>query len=160
MMEEESSFQATYNYSIKLLSRMDYSIHKLTQKLKSKNCDEFDIEDTIQKLIDNKFINESEYTRNKTKQFIMKGFSNEMVLQKLEQDFLQSSTAKIAQVREEQGVTELDMIKSLIDQKLKGKRIPNEPTEHLKLKSKLVSFLGSKGYPYEEIESALGYYIK
>lgn len=159
-MENESSFETTYNYSIKLLSRMDYSIHKLTQKLKSKQYNQFDIEDVIQKLTENKFINEIEYTQNKTKQLLLKGFSNEMILQKLEQDFLQSSTSQIAEVREESGSSELEMIKMLIDQKLKGARIPSEATEHQKLKSKLVSFLASKGYPYEEIESALGYYIK
>jgi SOS response regulatory protein OraA/RecX len=159
-MEQESDFQTTYNYSIKLLSRMDYSIHKLTQKLKSKQYDEFHIADVIDKLIANKFINEAEYTRNKTTQLILKGFSNEMVLQKLEQSFLESSTAQIAMLRQESGSTELEMIKTLIDLKLKGTRIPTEALEHQKLKSKLVSFLAGKGYPYEEIESALGYYIK
>ncbi len=51
---------SSFNYALRLLSRRDYSIYELKEKLKKK-YDEKEIEDTIEKLLERELLNDMRY---------------------------------------------------------------------------------------------------
>ncbi|MGK0367165.1 MAG: regulatory protein [Thermoproteota archaeon] len=144
-----------YNYCIKLLSKCDYSIYKITNKLNQKQFPEDQIETVINHLIRKKFINEEGYIRKRVLQFLEKGFSNSAIITKCELENLDVHEMVIEDVRNEIGRPAEDEIKNLINKKLKYKTIPTDPDQLFKFKQSIARFLQSKGHNYLEIEPYL-----
>jgi regulatory protein len=161
-MEEnikESSFKTGMDYAIRILSLRDYSIHKLKLKLEGRNILPEHIEEVISKLLEYKYINEEEYTLSRIKQLLLKGYANSFILQKLNQEYLYSDDNTIDNLRSEQGFDTDKQLNQLIEKRLRHKEIPNDPEQKNKLKNKVFSFLASKGYNYDQINTALQEYI-
>lgn len=144
-----------YNYAIFILSKRDYSIHKMRAKLKTRKYEEDEINETIDKLIDKNFLREDEYKRLRIKSLLVKGFSNSYILRKLEQEHLLSSNEEIDIIRNDQQLGQEDGLNALVEKKLRGKVIPQDYEAKMKLKNKVMNFLASKGYDYQEAKNAL-----
>lgn len=149
-----------YNYAIFLLSKRDYSIHKIKLKLRSKQYEEEEILQAIDKLIQQNYLREEEYKRMRIKSLLIRGYSNSYIANKLEQEYLNSNDIEINTVRSEQEISTGNTISSLVQKKLRGKVIPQEFDAKMKLKNKILSFLASKGHSFEEANEAISLFIK
>lgn len=143
--------QSAYNYSIKLLSKRDYSTFKLSKKLIQKNYEEDEIEDTIQKLIDLKYIREDEYRRSLIISLLRRSFESNYIIQKLYQEKLYTNDDEINEIKSEIGHDTNEQITKLIDYKIKCSKTPENEEDKFKLKTKIITFLASKGYEFESI---------
>ena len=144
-----------YQYSIRLLSLRDYSEHKMRQKLLDKNYDADEIDEVIQKLIDMNYLREEEYRRMRVKTLLVKGYGNAYIIKKLQQENLVVGNSLIDDLRRENDLQELNQVDYLIQKKLRGKSIPSDWEEKNKLKAKIIRFLASKGYSFDQIKDPI-----
>lgn len=141
-----------YNYCIRLLSKRDYSVYKIKRKLNERKYDIDVIESVVEKLLEQNYLREDEFKRQKIKQHLYKGYSNSYIQNKLSStEKLTCTDEEIDRLREDMGHTSIDQINGLIDKKLRGNKSPNSFEEKMKLKKKLMSFLISKGHSYDQI---------
>jgi regulatory protein len=152
--------KTAYQHAIYLLSRQDYSIHKMREKLRLKEFEDEEINTTIDKLLEQNYLREEEYARMRTKMLLTKGYSNTYVIQKLNSEKLSTTTDDINTLREEQGFLIDDEVKKLIEKKLRNKEIPEAYEEKLKLKNKVLRFLISKGHSFHTASSQLNTYLE
>lgn len=157
--DAEIEYKEAYNYSIYLLSKRDYSNHKLTQKLKSRKYTKDTIEKVIQKVTDQGYLREEAYTTMRIKTLLYKGYANFFIKQKLAQEFLEVDDNRIDQLRAENHISKDESINYLIDKKLRYKEIPKDKAEFFKLKDKVIRFLISKGHDYQTAKQLLQEYI-
>ena len=127
----------------------------MTKKLKSRGFEAEQIEETIEKLHSYNYLREEEYTRGRIKQLILKGYANSYIIQKLAQEQLIQDVSLINEIRETQDLRTESQVIYLIEKKLRGKEIPTEFSQKMKLKDKITRFLISKGYRFEEIGNHL-----
>ncbi len=158
-MSEEKSYKKAFDYSIRLLSLRDYSIYKMRQKLKERKFDADDIEIVINKLLEYNYLREDEYKRIRIKQLLVKGYANNYIIQKLEQEQLFVDDSNINEIRDTQDLGSSKQIQYLIEKKLRFKEIPSEWEAKQKLKNKVINFLISKGYKYADVQSYIKEYI-
>lgn len=154
-VEEENFPKKAFDYSLRLLSQRDYSVFKMTAKLKSRGFDKAAIEQTIQKLHSFNYLREEEYTKGRIKQLILKGYSNSFILHKLSQEGLTGQVEIIEEIRTTQDLGTESQIIYLIDKKLRGKEIPEEYESKMKLRNKVTRFLISKGFGFSDIGNHL-----
>lgn len=154
-LNDQSSPKKALDYAIRILSIKDYSIYKMRMKLKERKFSSEDIETTIEKLLEYNYLREEEYARMRIKQLLVKGFSNSYILRKLEYEELTATESDIDAIREEQDLGSETQIDYLVEKKLRYKEIPQDFEGKMKLKKKVLTFLISKGYNFEEANSAL-----
>lgn len=159
MLEEASEEKKAFDYALRLLALRDYSVHKMKMKLKQRKFSAEDIDKAVERLQSYNYLREEEYTRIRIKQLLMKGYANSYIINKLTQEKLNISSEAIENMRKEQGFLAYDQIKYLIEKKLRGREIPYEFELKMKLKNKIMRFLISKGYHFDEINSALKSYF-
>jgi regulatory protein len=147
--------QSAYQYSLYLLSGQDYSEFKLRQKLRLKQFEQNEIDETIKKLIDKNYLREEEYKRLLAKRWISKGYSDQMIKRRGQQEDLEFSSKELRDWRDESGRSSDDVITALVSKKLRGKVIPSGREERQKLRDKVSRFLLSKGYGFDEIKTAV-----
>mgnify|MGYP001165364190 CR=1 FL=1 len=162
-MEEDEELKAeykkAYNYCIFLLSKRDYSEYKIKNKLRSRKHTPEIITEVIGQLTEQGYLREEEYKRQRIKQFILKGFANKFILQKLSQEHLTGEEEEIEKIRNEQYLYSDEMIDQLIQKKLRGKDIPKDFESKQKLKNKVLRFLILKGHSFDSVLPKLNEYI-
>jgi regulatory protein len=151
-MEEN---KLAYNYSIRILSRKDYSIYKMQQKLKGRGHSKEVIDETVDKLVEQNYIRENEYKRIRIKTLLVKQYSNSYIIQKCAQEMLDITKDDIDIIRTEYSIHDNDTIKYLIEKKLRYKEIPTEWEPKMKLKNRIMNYLKTKGYSYELISKSI-----
>lgn len=152
-------FQKCYHFSIKLLSKKDYSIFKLKQKLVGQNFTEDEICETINRLQELNYLREEEFTQTRIKSLITRYYSNQYIQEKLLSEGLTSHDEMINSIRNEYDLNTDKVIQYLIQKKIGTKIISSDSEENYKIKNKVMSFLSSKGYGYDEIEYVLEEFI-
>lgn len=157
---DDPNLKKGMDYAIRILAIKDYSIHKMKEKLKTREILQEDIEAIIEILIHKRYLREEEYTDSRIKQLIKKNYGNDFILQKLEQENLISNSENIDAIRYEFGMSSDDQLRALIEKKLRSKTIPTDHENKMKLKNKVISFLSTKGYNYDQINSAIQEFIK
>ena len=160
MDEEKDRFNEAFNYSIKLLSGKDYSIYKMKTKLSQRNFNNDEIERVIAKLLDYKYLREDDYMKMSIKQLLVKGYANQYIIRKLALEDLFPTDSDIELIRSEQGLGSTQQIDYLIEKKLRSKEIPYEIEAKMKLKKKILSFLISKGYQFEQAGGRLDRFLE
>ncbi len=140
-------FKDCYLYSIKILTKKDYSIFKLKKKLKSKDFSEEKISTTIDYLVEKKFLRENEYIRMRAESLIKKSYSSTYIKQKLLHEELYIEEHEIDEIKVALGLDQQEIIKELIHKKTMSTNNCN--------RDKALRFLQSKGYSYEEVESCI-----
>lgn len=153
--KSKQSPKKAFDYALRILSQRDYSVFKMKEKLKLRDFSKSAIEATIQKLHSYNYLREDEYTRGRIKQLIVKGYANQYILKKLSLEELTAEESVIEDIRVSQELGTESQIVYLIDKKLRGLEIPSEFNLKMKLKDKIIRFLISKGYSFEEIGTHL-----
>lgn len=148
-----------YEYSIRLLSKRDYSKFKLKMKLLQREYSEGEIDEAIKELEAKNFLREEEYMRIRVKTLLLNGHANRIIQMKLEQEELYPSDDFINTLREENGLIQSDVITSLIEKKLRGKTISSDMDERIKLQNKIMNSLASKGFEYHDIKEKVQSYF-
>lgn len=159
-LNEQSTFKKGWDYALRILAIKDYSIHKMKEKLKMRGINSEDSEKIIHKLLELNYLREHEYTKMRIKLLLTKGYSNSYITRKLSQEHLRTNNEEIDEIRSEQNLHSSTQMEYLIQKKLRGKTIPNDFESKMKLKNKIISFLVSKGYNYEEIKIGIEKIIK
>lgn len=135
---------SAYDAAIKLLCRKDYSRYKLSQKLLDKDYPLHEIEETVEKLVKQRYLREDYYIEARIKGFIRKNYSARYIQQKLAQEHLDVPIDKILHVFEGVDVTEQDQVKKLIEKKRLS--IGESENDEFKIKEKIYRFLVGKGH--------------
>lgn len=143
------------DYSIRLLGLRDYSVFKMRGKLKERKHTTEEIDYVIQKLEEYNYLREDEYKRMRIKQLLVKGFSNSYIIRKIAQEELTVHEADINAIRDEQDLGVEAQIDYLVEKKIRYKDIPEDFEGKMKLKKKVMTFLVSKGYGFEEAQRAI-----
>jgi regulatory protein len=144
-----------YQYSLRLLAQRDYSQKKLTKKLLEKSFEAEEINQAISKLVENNYLREEEYKRAKTRYYLKKGYSPQLTQKKLSQE-LEISTDEIHEIAHEASISSADKMQELIQKKIKINNLQSLDYESkTKLILKAKRFLYSKGYSFEQINSAM-----
>lgn len=151
--------KSCYNYSLDLLAKQDYSIYKINQKLKQKEFSKSEIQETIDLLIQKNLLREENYINIQVQKLIHKGYSSQYIIQKLECESIIVSSDIIEQIRKSLDQDEIASTKQLIRKKISGKKVPTNELELEKFKSKIMYYLGSKGYSIEESKHAINEYL-
>ncbi|MCO4753922.1 MAG: regulatory protein RecX [Bacteriovoracaceae bacterium] len=141
-----------FDYCVKLLTKRDYSRFKLKQKLIQRDHSEDEVEEVIERLQKLNYLREENYARMRIKNLLLSGYSNQFIQSKLELEELFVSEQLIDTVRQDNGLVQESALDQLIDKKMRSKQIPDDADAKLKLKNKLLSFLASKGYDFDEIQ--------
>ncbi|MBY0516161.1 MAG: recombination regulator RecX [Bacteriovoracaceae bacterium] len=158
--EKPKPKSTAYQYALYLLSGQDYSAFKLKQKLKLKGYEVDEIETTLSLLIEKNYLRESEYKRLLAKRWISKGYSDQMIKRRGEQEALTFDSEELKDWRNESGSQSEDVIEKLVQKKLRGQTIPSDRLAQQKLRDKVTRFLLSKGYGFDEIKRAVQLALK
>ena len=138
-------------YSVKLLSRRDYSEFKLRVKLQNKQFQDFEIDEAIEALKIKKYINEENYTENRIIELILRNYGNLYIINKLNEEKLYPEEININKIRTERNMEEENIIQILLIKKAHSlKDIPL-----LKKKNKINSYLTAKGFDFYSIEKVI-----
>lgn len=143
-MEQRSKKTKSYKHAIKLLSKKDYSVHKMKTKLLDKSFDEFEVDETINELIEQNYLREEEYVRQRVRGLFYKNYSSSYIIQKLAQEYVYIDQDFIDKLKEEWGVDEDDLAANLIHKRTRN--LSSEPEDLYKLKVKIRRKLESKGF--------------
>lgn len=80
--------KAAYDYSIRLLSKRDYSRFKLKQKLILRGFEEEEVDHALEEVANKGFLREEEYMRIRVKTLLINGHANKIIQMRLEQEEL------------------------------------------------------------------------
>ncbi len=134
-----------YNDAIKLLAKRDYSRFKLVQKLKQKGHSKEAIDETIEELLEKKYLREDLYIEARIKGLIRKGYAADFIKKKLAAENCSIETDQVYKQMEELKIDERSIVFDLIEKKLYGKELSES-------RDKVMRFLLSKGYSYPLIK--------
>lgn len=150
-----------YNYSIHLLARQDYSEYKLRQKLRSKKDNlHHEIEEVIEKLKERRLLKEENYRRLFIRKWMIKGESEDKIRKRGHMEKLQFDDDEFEVCSKELGFSDEDSLEKLVAKKLRSKEIPQDTSEKLKLRDKVLRYLISKGHGFEESKRSLAKYFE
>jgi SOS response regulatory protein OraA/RecX len=143
--------KSVYNKALDLLSRQDYSISKLSAKLKSSHYDEEEIKETITKLQSLKLLNEEDYAKRRIISYIQRGQGIKLISLNLEKEKIYVSEQFVQDIYESLQVDTHQQVQELIENKCRYMRINSDTTQDdiFKLQQKLLRHLTSKGHDFE-----------
>jgi regulatory protein len=147
--------QSAYQYALYLLSAQDYSEFKLRQKLRLKQFEQTEIDETLTKLIEKNYLREEEYKRLLARRWIAKGYSDSMIKRRGEQEQLSFTSEDLLNCRQEMDRSSEDTISLLVQKKMRGRDLPIDREGKQKLREKVSRFLLSKGYGWDDVRKAV-----
>ncbi len=150
--QELSPQKAAYLYAIKLLTKRDYSKHKLQLKLKTRGYDEEHIQDAVDEIIEKGYLKEETYTTARVKGLIHKGLHPSFIQTKLEEEHIQITIEEINEVFKEYKVTTRDQILTLLSKKMRSIDFEKDQERMDQLRFKLIRYILTKGHDLEEIK--------
>ncbi|WP_372653315.1 regulatory protein RecX [Halobacteriovorax sp.] len=151
----ESTSKSAYLYIIKLLTKKDYSEHKLRVKLGSKGYEEADIDLAIEEVISKGFLREKEYATARAKVLMKKGYHPQYIEAKLAEEQLSVTSSTINEIFEEYNMTTDSQLSELLEKKLRI-QVPSQLINAQdKIKQKLIRYCLTKGHELEDITNTL-----
>ncbi|MBM4171368.1 MAG: regulatory protein RecX [Ignavibacteria bacterium] len=149
----QSEFQKTKDSALRLLARRPHSKYEIKIKLIRKGYSKDIIENVIQKLTDEKLIDDLVFSNayvlelsEKKKSGIVK-IKSQLLKKGIDRKIIANALEKISDIEEIENAYQL-VIKKL-------KILKRKETDHKKIQQKLYSYLLSKGYPSELISKTL-----
>lgn len=146
---------SAYQYCLFLLSGQDYSEYKIRQKLRQKQYEATEIEETIAKLSEKNYLREEEYKRLLARKLMRKGKADGLIRRQVEQEKLSISAQELTELRDEVGLSKEDALAQLVKKKMRGKAWSSDREERQKQQEKVYRFLLSRGFSYDEAKSAV-----
>ena len=144
-----------YTYCLKLLSKRDYSVQKITQKLIAKGLEEAELQEVLENLEKENFLNPNRYLEQRVKSLSKKGFSSDYIQQKLRYEEIEISKEEVALITKNLSIDVHNIIVKLLDKKLSEYINKKSDLTTHQLKSKAMMFLSSKGYDFYQAEDLL-----
>jgi regulatory protein len=148
LLSDENEKQKIKTSAFRLLGRRLHSERELRQKLRGKKVDFRFIDAVLTELKEKNFINDSEFAR----QFAEENIKNKLWgPAKLRSGLMKRGIGReiIDEVLETNFDSSNDLHNALVLAEKKNKSLKGRITDYKKLRSKLFSFLLSKGYDYE-----------
>ena len=152
---EESSQKSAYLYAIKLLAKRDYSVYKLSKKLKERGYDKEHLDDAINEVIELGYLKEELYTEARIKGLMHKGLHPNFIQIKLREECLTVEIDFILEVFSQYPLTVDEQLDKLLSKKL-PRSTPYEDLcyeEKQKIKQRAYRYAMSKGHGYSSIQS-------
>lgn len=147
---ESEEHKSAYLASIKLLTKRDYSKYKLKEKLRQKEFSEQIIAETIELLLEKKYLQEEEYIRLRIRGLAHKNYSASSIKMKLEAEEIYLDTNQVKEIYKNEGFDAETQCRQLAMKKIRQKD-PETPEDY----QKIIRFLLSKGFEIEESKRAL-----
>lgn len=149
-----------YLLAIKLLTKKDYSIHKLKTKLLSKEFQTEEVDEVIELLIEKKFLKENLFIEGRIISMMKRGYSPAYIQKKLNDEKCYPDLHVINEIYLSHGQSEDNQVRDLIEKRWRSAQLDELDEARLKKeKDKLTRFVISKGFEYSlarrEIESYL-----
>lgn len=151
----EKKKSSPYQYALYLLSGQDYSEYKIRQKMRTKNFEQVEIDEAIEKLIEKKYLREEEYKRVLVKRLMRKGKADGLIKRQIEQEKLNIDSAELEELREETGTPKEEMLAQLVEKKMRGKSWPTDRAELQKLQQKIYRYILSRGFSFDDAKTAI-----
>lgn len=152
-IRQATKFEDVLNYGVWHLGRRDHSIHELREKLYRKTDNEEWIDQTINYLIEQKYLDDKRFTENYLKDCNeFKGFGPSKIKQELKQKGINSEIINNAILE-----SEFDYFESALNCLNKKQRIP---VIDRKERDKLTRFLLSRGFSFDMIKYAFEEHLK
>lgn len=126
-MKNEDYIKA-YKYCIRILSRRDYSRHKLETKLNERGYSTEIISELMDELISLRYLREENYIQSRVKGLARKGWSPQKIMSHLKQEKCTITENEIQNVCQEEGIC-LDSILDYLVEKKWGPRLETEREE-------------------------------
>lgn len=156
MYDKSFDSKRALRYSIHLLARQDYSVFKLSQKLKSKKYDISIINQCIQKLEALGYLNEENYTRLKIRSLAKRGYGKRYILQRCEMEKLSLDENLIDEVFFQEKLDEDLILQAQIEKKTRHLNPSSlSPEESKKTREKIMRSLMGRGFSYDKIKRFL-----
>lgn len=153
MTEENNTTPPAVKYLVRLLSKRDYSEHKLRQKLREKEYDKEEADFAIAYVVEKNWLREENYTKARIQAFLRKGLSQQHIVQKLKLEKITITSDDIDIVAKDISLDSDTQINGLLQKKF-GKFTLSELKDQ-KQRAKMIRFLMSKGHSYDSISTAL-----
>ena len=139
-----------YSYIVKLLSSRDYSEYKIREKLKEKMFLDNEINDALNEIKARGYMRENAYNEARIRSLMNRNHSPSYILQKLNQEHLDTNLEQILEVFTENQVSTLDQIELLIKKKMHENRELDYEGQN-----KILRYLISKGHNFDESKKSL-----
>ena len=139
-----------YSYIVKLLSSRDYSEYKLREKLEDKKFIDSEIDDALNEIKNRGYLKENVYNEARIRSLMNKNYSPGYILQKLNQEHLDTNLEEIVEIFNENQVSTQDQIELLIKKKIHGNTELNYEGQN-----KILRYLLSKGHDFDESKKCL-----
>lgn len=143
-----------YLSAIKLLSHKDYSRFKLANKLRDRGHHDNVIEDTIDLLVEEKYLREDYYKEARIKGLLSKGYHPYLIFQKMDEERCPVTSEEVEKVLLEYDMSEDSILEDLILKKMRILDSLNISDESKK-ENKVIRFALSKGHQLGSIKRAL-----
>jgi regulatory protein len=140
-----------YKYSIRILSRKDYSRAKLKKKLIDRDYEDV-ADELIELLVENKYLREDYYIEARIKGMMKKNYSPTYIKMKLEEEGTSVSGELIKDIFKEWDFTKFDQIENLIRKKSIVHNWHGDDYKQSENKTKLIRFVHSKGHDWEDLK--------
>lgn len=141
-----------YNYSIHLLARQDYSEFKMKNKLLSKKDNSLEeVLEVISELKRKNYLREDLYKRGFIKKWLLKGESTFKIQKRGDSEHLCITPEDIELLQTDLNLSSQKSVYGLMEKKLRS--VPKPVKDKKKLRDKILRFLISKGYTYDDFLS-------
>lgn len=151
-MGPEADLQSVKNKAVDFLSRREYSVQELREKLQSKGFDGALIEQVVQTLLEAGYLSDERYARMVIRSAYEKGHGPQKIRFKLQQNRV-APTIMDAAFEEFEGDW-FSLAQSLRSRKFKDALNHADRSEFYKEKSRQMRFLAGRGFTMDQIQYA------
>jgi len=142
--------KTVYQYLISLLSKRDYSRHRLIQKCLEKEYSKDDTLESIELLAEQRLFHEHCYTDARVRGLTRKNYGPEYIIQKLKnEDNIEVSRSEIHEILEEANLNNKTFLIQYINKRFNPEQIASS-----NLHLKLIPTMMKRGFSFQEIIDA------
>ncbi|MAF78301.1 MAG: hypothetical protein CME63_00500 [Halobacteriovoraceae bacterium] len=147
-------YKRAYQYTIKLLAKKDYSVHKIKQKLRDKGYNSELSKKLIAELLEKNYLREDLYIEARIKGFLRKGYAANVILYRLSQEQCHTTAEHIENIMHEIGLNHQGQLKLMIEKKLHldGEFVKDKE----KLRQKVLRYCINRGYSISDASRVYG----
>ncbi len=137
-----------YNYAIRILSKKDYSVHKMKQKFRERGYSSDISKEVIAELLEKNYLREELYIEARIKGFIRKGYAPNVILYRLSQEQCHTTQEEIDLIMKDLGLNTYGLLYETIEKKLRldGDFIKDKE----KLRQKVLRYCITRGHSISE----------
>lgn len=140
-----------YKYSIRILSKRDYSRAKLKQKLLDREHGDI-ADELIDFLVDKKYLREDLYVEGRIKGMMKKNYAPSYIVLKLNEEQVSVNYPDVMEVFNEWKFTTFSQIEELIRKKSNLHNWSPEDIKEPKNNIKLTRYIQTKGHSWDDIK--------